>query len=284
MIPTNFQYHRASSIDDAISLMAEHGMEAKILAGGHSLLPAMKLRLNQPGVLIDIGRIAELKGIGRSNGNLVIGAGTTHEELADSELVKQTLSMISEAAGLIGDVQVRNVGTIGGSLAHADPAADWPAVLIAARATVEVKGPNGARSIAADDFFTDFFATALEENELITAIRIPTPSSGTNSSYQKFMQPASRFAIVGCAATITRKGAVCEAVSLAFTGVSDCAFRDKDVEAALIGKAPTEENISAAAAKAAEGAFILSDHFASKKYRLHLAKVFAKRALTAAAK
>lgn len=281
MIPANFEYLRAHSVDEAISLLTEHGMDAKILAGGHSLLPAMKLRLNQPGVLIDIGRIESLKGIRQADGHLIIGAGVTHHELATSKSIPKSLSMIPEAADMIGDVQVRNMGTLGGSLAHADPAADWPAVMIAAHAVIDLQGPDGKRSIAADDFFTDFYMTALEEHELITAIRIPIPPAGTSSAYRKFMQPASRFAIVGCAVMVTKSSGGCEKVSVALTGVSEAAFRDKGVEKALTGKAPTEANISAAADKAAGGASILSDHFASEEYRAHLAKVYTKRALMA---
>ncbi|MCB0545976.1 MAG: xanthine dehydrogenase family protein subunit M [Phaeodactylibacter sp.] len=284
MIPNNFQYHRAASVDDALTLMAKHGMDAKLLAGGHSLLPAMKLRLNQPDVLIDIGHLKELRYIKKEGNELVIGAGATHDDIAHSQMARETFSMLSEAADLIGDVQVRNKGTLGGSLAHADPAADWPAVMIAAHANIEVKGPQGTRTVAADDFFTGFFSTALADNEIITAIRIPEPPKGTNSSYQKFMQPASRFAIVGCAASITMNGRLCSKVSVAFTGLSDAAFRASNIEAALFEKMPTEENITAAVQKAGEGVMAMSDHFASEEYRLHLARVFAKRALMAAAK
>ena len=282
MIPNKFDYHRASSVDEAISLMAQHGMDAKLLAGGHSLLPAMKLRLNQPGVLIDIGRLDELRYIKKEGNELVIGAGATHDDIAHSAAARSTFSMLSEAADLIGDVQVRNKGTIGGSLAHADPAADWPAVMLAANAQIELRGPNDARTVAAADFFTGFFMTALEDNEIITAIRIAEPPKGTGSSYQKFMQPASRFAIVGCAAAVTVDGGVCQKVSIGFTGLADGAFRASNVEAALTGKKPTEENIAAAAQLAGEGVMPMSDHFASEEYRLHLARVYAARALTAA--
>lgn len=264
--------------------MARHGMDAKLLAGGHSLLPAMKLRLNQPGVLIDIGRIAALRYIKKEGGSLLIGAGATHDDVANSELARSTYSMLSEAAGLIGDVQVRNKGTVGGSLAHADPAADWPAVMIAADAKIEIKGLNGTRTVAAEDFFTGFFTTALGEDEIITAIRIPEPPKGTNSAYQKFMQPASRFAIVGCAAVATMQEGVCQKVRVAFAGLSDAAFRAANIEAALAGKKPTEEHIAEAVKNAGEGMMVMSDHFASEEYRLHLARVFARRALMAAVK
>jgi len=284
MIPNTFEYHRAASVDEALSLMARHGMDAKLLAGGHSLLPAMKLRLNQPGVLIDIGRIAALRYIKKEGGSLLIGAGATHDDVANSELARSTYSMLSEAAGLIGDVQVRNKGTVGGSLAHADPAADWPAVMIAADAKIEIKGLNGTRTVAAEDFFTGFFTTALGEDEIITAIRIPEPPKGTNSAYQKFMQPASRFAIVGCAAVATMQEGVCQKVRVAFAGLSDAAFRAANIEAALAGKKPTEEHIAEAVKNAGEGMMVMSDHFASEEYRLHLARVFARRALMAAVK
>ncbi len=283
MIPAEFSYHRASSVDEVISLLSEHGDDAKLLSGGHSLIPAMKMRLNQPGMLIDIGKLSELQGIKEENGHLVIGANTTHAAIAHSKLVQDKLPILAEAADLIGDVQVRNRGTLGGSLAHADPSADWPAVMIATNATIVVKGPQGERSIAAEDFFTGFYMTELAENEIITKIKAPVASSHTHTSYQKFMQPASRFAIVGCAVVLTSSGGKCKDVRVAFTGVADGAFRDKGVEDAIKGKELNAENIEAAAAKAAEGAGILSDHFASEEYRQHLARVYAKRALTAAA-
>ena len=282
MIPNSFNYHKARSVDEALTLLKSHGEDAKLLAGGHSLIPAMKLRLNQPDTLIDIGKIPELNFIKKEGDTLVIGAGTTHHKIAVSDLVKSTVSMLSEGADLIGDVQVRNVGTLGGSIAHADPSADWPALMLASDATIVTKSAEGSRSISASDFFTGFFMTALEENELITEIRIPIPSGNTKSSYKKFMQPASRFAIVGCAAMITQVNGICEAVNVAFTGVSDMAFRDSTVEEALKGMPCTAENIENAANLAAGSVDVLSDHFASVPYRKQLAKVFAKRALMAA--
>ena len=282
MIPTGFTYHRAQSLKEALSLLAEKGDDAKLLAGGHSLIPAMKLRLNQPAFLIDISRLEELKGIKEEDGHLVIGAGVTHGEIAHSELVKSKLSMLAEAADLIGDVQVRNVGTIGGSLAHADPAADWPALMLASEAQIVLQNADGERSVAAEDFFTDFYETALAENEVLKAIHIPIPPAGTSSSYQKFMQPASRFAIVGCAAMVTRSNGTCDRVRVAFTGVADVAYRAKEVESALTGKAYDEANIKAASEGAANGVQVMGDHFASETYRSHLAKVYAQRALMAA--
>ena len=281
MIPNSFNYHKARSVDEAIGLLEKHADNAKLLAGGHSLIPAMKLRLNQPDILIDIGKIPELNFIKKDGDQLVIGAGATHHKIASSDLVKGTIGMLAEAADLIGDIQVRNMGTIGGSLAHADPSADWPALMMASNATIVVKSSGGQRNITASDFFTGFFMTALEENEIITEIRMPVLSEGTKSTYLKFMQPASRFAVVGCAAVLTQNGGVCEDIRVAFSGVSEVAFRDQTVEEALKGMPCTEENITNAANHAAENVDILSDHFASVEYRQQLARVYAKRALMA---
>lgn len=277
MIPSEFQYIRANSIEEAISLLKDG--DAKLLAGGHSLIPAMKLRLNSPAKLIDISRIAEMKGIKQEDGELVIGAMTTHYEIMTNELVNKHLPILAQAAELIGDVQVRNKGTLGGSLAHADPAADWPASMLATDAVIVLAGAKGKRAVKAVDFFTGFFMTALEEGEIVTQIRIPMPSANTKSAYLKFMQPASRFAIVGCAVVMTGNGTV-DDIKVAFTGVSETAFRDTAVENALKGKKADAENIKNAADQAAEGVSILSDHFASEEYRKHLAKVYAKRALS----
>ncbi|GJM31721.1 MAG: carbon monoxide dehydrogenase [Saprospiraceae bacterium] len=283
MIPAEFSYHRPSTLDEVISLLSEHGDDAKLLSGGHSLIPAMKMRLNQPGMLIDIGRLSELNGIKKEGDELVIGANSTHASIAHSETIKEHLPIMAEAADLIGDVQVRNRGTIGGSLAHADPSADWPAVMIATNAKIVVKGSKGERSITAEDFFMGFYMTALEETEIITHIKVPVAGKNTKTSYQKFMQPASRFAIVGCAAVVTIKDGKCEDARIAFTGVSDAPFRDTGVEDAIRSKALNTENIEAAATKAAAGQDIVSDHFASEEYRLHLAKVYVRKALSAVA-
>ncbi len=265
MIPVAFDYQKVSTVDEAIAALAAG--DAKILVGGHSLLPAMKLRLNQPAKLVDISRISTLKGITEDNGEVVIGAGTTHGEIAGDAVINVRLPFFAQAASLIGDVQVRNHGTIGGSLAHADPAADWGALVLAADATIDVAGSNGRRSIPASAFFTGLFSTALEEGEIITDIRVPIPPDGTKTTYQKFMQPASRFAIVGCAVMRKPDGSK----SIAFTGVSECPFRDSGAEAA--------DSDAAAVGAAVEGITVMSDHFASEAYRRHLAKVYLKRAL-----
>lgn len=283
MIPSKFDYERANTIDEAIKYLVEYGDEAKLLAGGHSLLPAMKLRLNSPVKLLDIHRIPELKYIKEEDDTICIGAATTHYEIESSELIKGKISMLSQIAGSIGDVQVRNMGTIGGSLAHADPAADWPAGMLATDAVLVLKGPDGLRTIDAHDFFLGLYTTSLAENEIITEIRIPIPHGNTGTAYTKCMQPASRFALVGCAAIISKNNGLCDNVKLAFTGVSANAFRDAAVEEALTGHAPDVDNITIAAEKAALDADVLSDHFASEDYRRHLAKVYAKRALMEAA-
>ena len=277
MIPVSFDYQRVKTVDEAIAALSNDN--SKILAGGHSLLPAMKLRLSQPSKLVDIAAIASLKGIKEEDGEIVIGAGATHADIADDKLIKSKLPFFAEGASMIGDVQVRNHGTIGGSLAHADPAADWPALVLAADAAIEVQGSNGKRRIKATDFFTGLFSTSLQHNEIIVAIRIPVPAQGTKTSYQKFSQPASRFAIVGCAVMRFPDGKT----NIAFTGVSDNAFRDSNAEAVVSGKVISNDSIAAAAKAAVQSVNILSDHYASEEYRKHLAKVYLKKALQAVA-
>jgi carbon-monoxide dehydrogenase medium subunit len=267
MITYPFEYKRASSVAEAVAMLAEGG---KALSGGHSLIPSMKLRLNMPDALVDVGRIPELKGISMDGNELVIGAGSTHADIADSQLVKEKLSLFAEGAAHIGDPAVRSRGTIGGSLAHADPSADWPALVLAANATIVVTGPNGERSIPSTDFFTGLFSTALNDDELITQIRVPV-SAGSKSTYQKFAQPASRYALVGCAIVKQADGQV----SVAFSGVSDAPFRDTDVEKNL--------NSGQEAGPVGKGQSIMSDNFASEKYRVHLASVYLQRALEAVA-
>lgn len=277
MIPVAFDYKKAVTVEEAIAALS--GGESKILAGGYSLLPSMKLRLIQPSKVVDIANIPSLKGIKEESGQVVISAGTTHHDIGNNEIIKNNLPFFIEAAHMIGDVQVRNRGTIGGSLAHADPAADWPALVLAADAVIEVLGSGGARSIKATEFFTGLFSTQLKEDEIITAIRIPVPEDGSKMVYLKYSNPASRFAVVGCA-VIRFPG---EKTNIAFTGVADTPFRDSAAEQAVSGKALDQVNIDAAANAAAEGVNINSDLFASAEYRKHLAKVYLKRALEAVA-
>ncbi|HEX5653893.1 MAG TPA: xanthine dehydrogenase family protein subunit M [Chitinophagaceae bacterium] len=277
MIPVAFDYQKVKSVDEAIAALA--GGEGKILAGGHSLIPALKLRLNRPAKLIDIGGISALKGIREEDGEIVIGAGATHAEIAANKLLKSKLPFFAQAASLIGDMQVRNFGTIGGSLAHADPAADWPAPVLASDAAIELQGPTGKRRLKATEFFTGFFSTALRDGEIITAIRVPIPNEGTKTSYQKFSQPASRFAVVGCAVIRFPDGKI----NIAFTGVGEHAFRDAGAENIISGQAISDENIKNAQAAALQNITVLSDPFASEEYRRHLARVYLKKALQALA-
>lgn len=279
MVSTSFDYQRASTVEEAVKLLQDHGGDAKLLAGGHSLIPTLKLRLNSPGLLIDISRIDSMRGIREKDGQIIIGAMTTHYEIANSALLEEKIPMFTQAARLIGDIQVRNKGTIGGSLAHADPAADWPAVVLAAGAKIHIHGPAGSRLVDAADFFTGFYSTAVEEHDILTDIHVPIPPKGSKSAYHKFPQPASRYALVGCAVQATIEGGKVSDCRIAFTGVSDAAFRDSAAEDALRGNALDADHIKAAGEAAAEGVDIMSDHFASEEYRKHLAKVFLKRAL-----
>jgi aerobic carbon-monoxide dehydrogenase medium subunit len=281
MIPASFEYTRVASVADAIEAL-KSDPSAKILAGGHSLIPAMKLRLSQPSKLVDISRIAELNFIRDRGKYIAIGATTTHGTIAAHKTTVHKLPLLAATAAMIGDIQVRNMGTIGGSIAHADPAADWPAVLLAAGATIVVQGPYGDKKIPANEFFTGFFSTKLEEGEIITEIRVPEPAVGTyRHAYAKFVQPASRFALVGCAVQFDLSNGVISNARVAYNGVGEFAFRDKAVEAALNGQKLTQATIENAASKAGAGDFVMSDTFASETYRRHLTKVYTKRALTA---
>ena len=287
MIPAPFNYKRASSVAEALELLKGDG-DAKILAGGHSLIPAMKLRLSQPSTLIDIAKIPELNFIRDRGKYFAIGAATTHGAIAAHKSMVAKLTWVADASGRIGDVQVRNKGTIGGSIAHADPASDWPAVLIAADARVKVQGADGDRVINAADFFNGFFSTAMNEGEIITEIHIPDPTSsdtptGWRSTYVKFDQPASRFAIVGCAVNLQVDATDKITMAyVAFNGVSDHAYRATGVEQALIGQQLSAETATAASVHATEGAdMIMSDHYADEAYRAHIAQVMCKRAINA---
>ena len=280
MIPSSFTYQKATSVEEAVKIL-QHNHDAKLIAGGHSLLPSMKLRLSAPESLVDIRELEALRGISRRNPKVVIGAATTHAEVAASGLLSDAFEMLPLAAGQIGDPQVRNIGTIGGNIAHADPASDWPALLLACGAEIEVQGPSGKRLIPADDFFKGLFSTALGQDEVILAVHVPIPKSEVCSTYQKFSQPASRYAIVGCAAAVQKEDGIVREVHVAFNGVAAAAFRDKGVEDAIRGTELMSSTIDAASELAAEKVDALSDQYASPAYRKHLAKVLAKRALHA---
>lgn len=280
MIPSAFEYVRPTSLAEATRLLASRADDAKILAGGHSLLPMMKLRLSAPAVLIDIGRLAELSGIREDGGSLVIGACTTHYAIESSALVQRRCPLLAETAAAIGDVQVRNRGTLGGSIAHADPAADWPAAVIALGAQLKLVHSGGDRTVEATAFFLDLMTTALEGREILTEIRVPVHPPRTGSAYLKVPQPASGFALAGVAAQVTLgANTVVQEVAVGITGVGSTAFRAQATERTLRGQPATAETVARAAAQAVDGIEALEDIHASPEYRLHLARVYTKRAL-----
>ena len=280
MIPAAFEYVKASSVAQAIALLNQHGDEAKVIAGGHSLLPAMKLRLSQPAVLIDIAHVAELKGIKTVGSTLTIGAGETYHAIATSATVISACPVLASCTGQIGDIQVRNAGTIGGALAHADPAADLTAVFLALGGTVTVQSAGGTRSIAADDLFVSMLMTALDSGELITAVNVPVMSKGQGAAYAKLKHPASRYAIVGVAAAVTISNGVVSACRVAVTGAGPQAVRQPSVEKALIGTSGDAAAIKAACVSAGADMEYLGDIHASEDYRRAMVKVYAARALT----
>ena len=280
MIPAVFDYQAPTTIDEALSLLAANPEEAKILAGGHSLIPAMKLRLAQPGMLVDIGRIKDLAYIREQGDQIAIGAMTTHYQIESSALLQKICPLLPDCASHIGDVQVRNKGTIGGSVAHSDPAGDWPAAIIALNAQMVAVGANGERTINADDFFVDLLTTALTPGEILREIRVPKPSGRFVHSYQKVRHPASGFAVVGIAVAIRLAAdGSCETAGVGVTGVASKAYRAAAVEAALKGQQLNDQTIAQAAAHATDGVDANSDLYASEDYRRHLAQVYTKRAL-----
>lgn len=273
MYPPKFEYQRANSLDEAISLMNQTG--GKLLAGGHSLIPTLKLRLADPGTLIDIGRIASLVGISQSNGSFSIGALTTHAAIAAATELPPALT---EAASWIGDPQVRNRGTVGGNVAHADPASDLPTVLVALGATIHVQGSGGSRSIPAEDFFVDLFATALRDDEIITSVEIPRDDTG--SAYAKLFNPASRYAIVGAAAKVGVADGSIQSARIAIGGLTPSATRATSVENALLNAPTSDESIEAAAAQVSNDLTdVMGDIHASEEYRRAMAPVYIRRAL-----
>lgn len=284
MIPTNFDYFAPTTIEEALKLLDKHGDDCKVLSGGHSLIPVLKLRLAAPAVVVDIGRIKELRTIKVDGDTIRIGANTTHAEITSNADLKKHCPLLCETAAQIGDQQVRNRGTIGGSLTHADPAADWPAAILALNAEIVARSGKGERVIKASDFFVDVMTSAVEPNEIVTEIRVPKPAQPNAAVYLKVPQSASGFAIVGVAAQLKIANGKCEDVSIGVTGLAPKAFRAASVEAALRGKAIDDATVSAAAAKAdAEAADAMEDIHASGDYRRHLARVYARRAVQAAA-
>jgi carbon-monoxide dehydrogenase medium subunit len=280
MTPTTFEYHAPKSLEEALRLLERHGDEAKILAGGHSLLPLMKLRLAAPRYVVDIGRLRGLNSIAEGNGKISIGALATHADIEGSALLKAKCPLLPEVAREIGDVQVRNRGTIGGSLAHADPAADYPAAVLALDAEILLTSSSGTRAVAAREFFVDMLTTQVRPGEILTGVRVPVEGPRSGVCYEKLHQPASGFALVGVAARVTvgRSGQI-EAVAVGMTGVGPKAYRAESVERALRGKKYRPKLLADACQHAARGIEVLSDLHASADYRREMAAVLARRAL-----
>ena len=283
MIPAPFRYAVPKSLKEASQLLRRHGARAKILAGGHSLIPLMKLRLTQPGWIIDLRRLNDLRKVTQGKGTLAIGALCTHRDLEFSPLVGRMCPLLQKAAAQIGDVQVRNRGTIGGSLAHGDPAADYPAAVLVLEAEMRTVSDGKSRTIRAADFFVDLLTTALGPREILTRIRVPIIRN-VGTAYLKLPQKASGFALVGAAALVRVREGRFREVRLAFNGVAPRPYRATAVEEALQGQKHTERNVAQACAEAAEGVELLGDLHASEDYRAHLATVYGRRAILAAVK
>ncbi len=279
MIPAAFDYIVPDSLEAAAASLAEAGDNGKVMAGGHSLLPMMKLRLAQPGVVIDLKRLDSLRRIQVDGGTLRIGALVTHHQVETSSEVKDNCALLARVAGSIGDPQVRNRGTIGGSVVHGDPAADWPAALLAMGAELTLTSSGGARSMAAGDFFLGPLTTAIEASEILTGLSVAVPAAGTRAAYRKVKQKASGFAIVGIAVCLQADGDTCTDVGIGVTGLAGTPFRATAVEDQLRGKALTADNITAAAAGVADGVDALDDIHASGEFRAHLARLNTARAI-----
>jgi aerobic carbon-monoxide dehydrogenase medium subunit len=282
MRPAEFEYYAPTSLDEAISLLGSIE-DSRPLAGGHSLLPMMRLRLATPAALVDLGRIPGLDEISASNGGLTVGALATHAAVAGSEVAIGIAPVIPETAAGIGDLQVRNCGTIGGSVAHADPGADYPTVLKALGGMITAAGKEGEREMSADDFFRGIFETALERGELVTSVKVPAMPAGTGAVYLKRRHPASGYTIVGAAAVVTVERGECNAARLTIGGVTSPPVHATAAADALVGGPGSDEAIAAAAEKVPESLpNAMGDRYASGEYRTHLATVLTKRALTAA--
>jgi carbon-monoxide dehydrogenase medium subunit len=285
MIPASFDYTAPKSLAEALRALGDHGEDAKILAGGHSLLPLMKLRLANPTLLIDVSKIAGLNGVKQQGDKIVIGALATHYQIESSELLKKICPLLRQTAGVIGDVQVRNRGTIGGSLVHGDPAGDWPAAILALGGQLKLTGAKGERWLDVEKFFLGPITTAIAANEILTEIHLPAAPRRSAAVYLKVPQQASGFAIVGVAVSLRleAKGR-CEDIGIGVTGLSDKPFRARAVEARLRGNRLTAKLIEASAALVSDGVDPLEDLHAAADYRAHLARIYAARAVQVAAK
>jgi len=283
MIPAAFDYVRPSTVDDAVAALAAAGEDGKVLAGGQSLLPVLRMRLSHPSTLVDLGRINSLRGVRDDGDALVIGAMTTHDEVLRDPLVAQHAPLLAQAAATVGDPQVRHVGTLGGSLSHADPAADLPTVALTLDASLEVIGPSGSRTVPARDFFVDYFTTALAPDEMLTAVRVPKLGAGWTTHYEKFNRVAQAWAIVAVAAAVRRSdGSVGEA-RVGLSNMGSTPLRASAVESALAGADASAVAVRAASEHAAEGTHPPSDVSGGADYREHLARVLTRRAVLAAA-
>jgi aerobic carbon-monoxide dehydrogenase medium subunit len=282
MFPAKFAYAAPTSLQEAVGLLEQP--DSKILAGGHSLLPLMKLRLAQPSLLVDIGRIPGLSYVRREDGYLAIGAMTTYRDIEHSQEVHQAAPVLAEAVHEVGDPQVRARGTLAGSLAHADPAGDLPAVALALGGTIKTVGSKGERDLDFDSFFVDMLTTALDEKEIIREVRLKAQPSGSGAAYQKFDQPASHYALTGVCAIVTISNGKIGSARIGVTGVGPKAYRPTQVEQALAGKPLEEEAIKQAVQTVADGIDVQGDIHASPEYRAHLARVLTRRAVLEAAR
>jgi aerobic carbon-monoxide dehydrogenase medium subunit len=285
MIPPAFDYIAPQSLAEAVRALVAHGEEAKLLAGGHSLLPLLKLRLANPKLLIDLSKIPGLSNISQQDDTIVVGALTTHYQIESSELLKSKCPLLPQTARAIGDVQVRNRGTIGGSLAHADPSADWPAAILALGGELKLSGSRGERRIAVEEFFLGAMTTVVEPTEILTEIRVPVSPRRCGSAYLKMAQQASGFAIVGVAVWLrVAQDGRCEDIGVGVTGLSEKPFRARTVESRLRGNKLTPKLIAESTAQVAEGNDPMEDLHASAKFRAHLAQVYTSRAIEEAGK
>ena len=282
MIPSTFDYVKAGSVDEAVAALSEAGEDAKVLGGGQSLLPVLRLRLNAPSVIVDVSGVDEMRTVADEGGSLLIGAAVTTYEVMHHDAVKASVPLLSQAAGLVADPAIRHRGTFGGSCAHADPAGDLPTVARALDAEFVIAGPGGRRTVGASDFFVDYFTTAVQADEVLVAVRVPK-LDGWGAHYEKFHRTAQAWAIVGVAAAVKVEGGTITGARVALTNMGPSPVRASSVESALVGGPATQEAISAAAQSAADGTSPTSDTHAQADFREHLARVLTARAVAKAA-
>ncbi len=277
MIPVAFDYEVAESVDHAIELLGQHGEDAKLIAGGHSLIPLMRLRLAAPSVLIDLDRLEDLRYVRDEGDHLAIGALTRHRDVYNNELVQEHCGIIGHTAGLLGDPSVQHRGTLGGTLAHGDPAGDMPAVISALEGTLVIQGPNGERTVSASDFFQDYLFTDLEPDEVVKEVRVPKLGPNTGWSYMKFSRRSQDWAIVGVAAVVEKSNGNIDSARIGLTSMGSTPIRASAVEEALSGASP--DGVAEAANSADEGTEPTTDDAASAEFRKHLARVWTRRAV-----